>query len=165
MFPRYALIVIFTIILSSCSTPSVAEEEALFENEITTEVVVELSVEEQALFDMVNEYRISQQLDALEFDAVSHEFAVEHNEYMISKGKLSHDHFNARASKVSKVTAANHVAENIAKDYEFIEDAFNGWLESVPHKNTIEGDFTHSTISIIRDAEGNPYYTQIFLRK
>ncbi len=165
MFPRYTLIVIFTIILSSCSTTSVAEDEALFENEPTAEVVVELSAQEQALFDMVNEYRVSQQLDALKFDAASHEFAVEHNEYMISKGKLSHDHFNARASKVSKVTAANYVAENIAKDYQLIDDALAAWLNSTPHKNTIEGDFTHSTISIVRDARGNPYYTQIFLRK
>jgi len=169
MIPRYVyiafIITITAIAFSSCSTTSYTDEEELFENETASKVVVELSAQEQALFDMVNDYRVSRGLNALEFDAASYEFALEHNEYMISRGKLSHDHFNARASKVSKITAANYVAENVAKDYQLIDDALNGWLSSTPHQNTIEGDFTHSTISIKRDAEGNPYYTQIFFRK
>jgi uncharacterized protein YkwD len=165
MNTRYALITLFIITLTSCSTTSVTEDEELFETETASKVVVELSAQEQELFDMVNDYRVSQGLNILEFDAASYEFALEHNEYMISKGQLSHDHFNARASKVSKVTAANYVAENVAKDYQLIDDALSGWLSSTPHRNTIEGDFTHSTISIERDAEGNPYYTQIFFRK
>lgn len=165
MSPRYSFIALFAFILTSCSTTSYTDEEELFENETASKVVVELSAQEQALFDMVNDYRSSQGLDTLEFDAASYEFALEHNEYMISKGKLSHDHFNARASKVSKVTAANYVAENVAKDYQLIDDALRGWLDSPSHRNTIEGDFTHSTISIKRDVQGTPYYTQIFFRK
>ena len=169
IFPRYThiafIIAIIAIPLSSCSPTSYTEEEELLENEIASKVVVELSAQEEALFDMVNDYRISQGLNTLEFDAVSYEFALEHNEYMISKGELSHDHFDTRASKVSKATAANYVAENVAKDYQLIDDALRGWLDSPSHRNTIEGDFTHSTISIKRDARGTPFYTQIFFRR
>ena len=162
---RYALITLTAIVSVSCTEPSFSEEEALFENETKSELVVELSAQEEALFNMVNDYRVSKGLNELEFNAESYEFALEHNEYMISKGQLSHDHFNARASNISKVTSANYVAENVAKDYQLIDDALNGWLSSEPHRNTIEGDFTHATLSIKRDAEGNPYYTQIFFRK
>lgn len=165
MYPRNLFIALATIVLASCTEPSFSEEEALFENETTSKLVVELSAQEEALFDMVNDYRVSKGLDELEFSPESYEFALEHNEYMISKGQLSHDNFNARASNISKATSANYVAENVAKDYQLVDDALTGWLESTSHRNTIEGDFTHATLSIKRDAEGNPYYTQIFFRK
>ncbi len=165
MFPRYSLIVIFAILLTSCSTTSVSEDQELFENGTTSKVVVELSVQEQELIDIVNNYRTSQGLNELEFSAEAYKYASEHNEYMISQGALSHDNFEARASTISEITSANFVAENVAKDYPQVENALEGWLNSSSHKNTIEGDFTHTTLSIMNDTEGNPYYTQIFFRK
>lgn len=165
MSPRHIFIALFAVMITSCSTTSLTDEETLFENETASKVVVELSEQEQDLFDMVNDHRISKGLNVLDFSAESHVFAVEHNEYMISKGELSHDHFNSRASKVAEITSANFVAENVAKDYHLIDEALQGWLDSTEHRNTIEGDFTHATISIKTDNEGNPYYTQIFFRK
>ncbi len=164
---RYLLIALFLVSMASCTSESVSNEEDLFDNSENPDLtlVVELSAQEQELFNMVNNYRASKGLDVLEFSNESYQYALEHNEYMISKGELSHDHFNSRASNVSKVTSANFVAENVAKDFQLIDDALEGWLNSEPHRNTIEGDFTHSTLSIKRDAEGNPYYTQIFFRK
>jgi len=163
---RYTLIALFVITMTSCTKELTSAEEDLFENADSSEnITVELSAQEQTLFDLVNDHRVSMGLIALEFSAASYPYALEHNEYMISKGELSHDHFNSRASKVSKATSANYVAENVAKDYPLIDSALEGWLNSEPHRNTIEGDFTHTTLSIKRDAEGNPYYTQIFFRK
>ena len=165
MFPRYSLIIVFVFALTSCSETSVSEEEQLFENGTTSKVVVELSTQEQTLLDLVNQHRTSIGLNALEFSAEVYEYASGHNEYMISQGALSHDNFDSRATMVSKITSANFVAENVAKDYIFVENVFEAWLNSTSHKNTIEGDFTHTTLSIIADSEGNPYYTQIFFRK
>lgn len=164
---RYAIIALFIITMTSCTSEAISFEEELFENEATTveTTSVELSVQEQELFDLVNDYRVSKGLNSLEYSGESYQFAAEHNDYMISKGELSHDLFNSRASKISKVTAANYVAENVAKDYQLLEDALQGWLDSTPHRNTIEGDFTHATLSITLDTEGNPYYTHIFFRK
>lgn len=165
MFPRYGLIVIFALALTSCSETSVSEEEQLFENGTTSKAVVELSTQEQALIDLVNQHRKSVGLNALEFSAQVYEYASGHNEYMISQGELSHDNFELRASTISEITSANFVGENVAKDYSLIENALEGWLNSTTHRNTIEGDFTHTTLSIMADSGGNPYYTQIFFRK
>lgn len=165
LFPPYSFIVVFAIALTSCSTTSVAEEEGIFENEVSSKVVVELSPQEEALIYLVNEYRASKGLNPLEFSAEVYEYASDHNEYMISKGELSHDHFASRASMVSKITSASFVAENVSKDYLLVDHALEGWLNSTAHRNTIEGDYTHTTLSIKVDAEGNPYYTQIFFRK
>jgi len=162
---RYTLITLALIAMVSCTDTSITEEEELFENELNSVNSVELSAEEEELFGMVNDHRTSEGLEALEFSNEIYVYAEEHNEYMISQGELSHDHFNSRASKVSEVTSANYVAENIAKDYQRVDMALEGWLNSDSHKNTIEGDFTHATLSISFDEEGNPYYTQIFFRK
>ena len=159
---RTILLATLALIITSCSSTSVAEEEQLFNEEGSENLDVQLTNQEQQLFDLINDHRIS---IGLELSAESYEFALDHNQYMIAQGELSHDNFNARASSIAKITSANFVAENVAKDYMSVEDAMAGWLESNSHKTTIEGDFTHTTLSIKQDSQGNPYYTQIFFRK
>lgn len=165
MNPLFVLL--FVALSISCDSNSVEEEEATFQTEETGKVgsSFTLTTEEAILFDLFNAYRQSKALTPLAFSAEAYTYAEEHNEYMISKGELSHEGFSERASKISRELHADFVAENVAKDYTSAEAALEGWLESTAHRNTIEGDFTHSTLSITLDADGNPYYTQIFFRK
>ncbi|MEM1338908.1 MAG: CAP domain-containing protein [Bacteroidota bacterium] len=158
------LIVAFSI---SCDSSTVEEEEATFQTEQTGKVenAFTLTMEEATLFDLFNAYRQSRAFAPLTFSEEAYSYAEAHNEYMISKGELSHEGFGERASRISRELQADLVAENVAKDYTSAEAALEGWLESADHRNTIEGDFTHSTLSITLDPEGNPYYTQIFFRK
>lgn len=119
---------------------------------------------ENKLFDLVNEYRSSQGLNKLQFESVSYYFAKEHTKYMISKKQTSHAFFNKRAENISKRTGATMVSENVAKDYDTIYEAFEAWLESPGHRKNLEGDYTHSAIGIVKDSNGNLYFTQIFSR-
>lgn len=164
---KYCYLLIITALLVSCSQPSVSEEESLFTKENTDVELesVELSAQEEELFDLINTHRNSKGLEPVMFIEDIYVFAEEHNEYMIAQGELSHDNFNTRASQISEQTAAKLIAENVAKNFQDPNEALEGWLASNSHKNTIEGDFTHSTLSISYDNEGNPYYTQIFIRK
>jgi len=164
---NYCYLLVLGALVVSCSDASTSDVEELFDQENTDVelVLVQLSAEEQELFDLINDHRESQNLEAVTYSGDTYIFAQEHNEYMISKGILSHDNFNARASQISEQTAANFVAENVAKNFEQSVDALEAWLDSEEHKSTIEGDFTHSTLSISYDEQGNPYYTQIFFRK
>lgn len=163
---RYTLIAILAIAFTSCSSPSVEDESALFEKEVSAEnITVELSAQEQKLFDLVNEHRTAMGMDKLTFSNEAYKYAEEHNNYMIAQGELSHENFSARATKISNEVKANYVAENVAKDYPLVEMALEGWLDSAAHRKTIEGDFTHATLSIREDSKGKAYYTQIFFRK
>lgn len=161
----------FTILLLalivSCSSPSTAEEDSLFnDNDLVAELEsVQLSIEEQDLFDIVNDHRVSNGLNPVTYSGETYVFAQEHNEYMISKGKLSHDNLDERASQIAKQTSADSVEENVARNFQNNSETLEAWLASEDHKNTIEGDFTHATLSITRDDQGMPYYTQIFFRK
>ena len=103
--PHLITIVIAMLFTVACSTESVSEDEGLFENETASKLVIKLSAQEEALFNMVNDHRILNGLSTLEFSPESYEFALEHNEYMISKGEISHDNFSDRASKISKATS------------------------------------------------------------
>ena len=83
---------------------------------------------------------------------------------MVATGNLSHDGFSSRASSISNEVNAEFVAENIAKDFSSATEAFENWLASTDHKKTMEGNFTHTAVSVKKDAQGNLYFTQLFYR-
>ncbi|MAU17741.1 MAG: serine protease [Muricauda sp.] len=160
------LVMVLAVVLSDCSTTSTQEEEQGY-----TEATLgneKLSIDpdklEEDLFDLVNEHRKSEGLNTLANSAAAYKYAEEHNEYMISQNALSHDNFDIRASKIASETNALSISENVARYYTSAESTLKGWIESSSHKAAMEGDFTHTTLSVQLDKEGRPYYTQIFLK-
>ncbi|MEX0273444.1 MAG: CAP domain-containing protein [Flavobacteriaceae bacterium] len=143
-------------VLGSCS------KEVLPETETGgVESIVEM---EQEVLSLVNEYRAEKGMGALQFSEVAYKHASDHNDYMVSKGKLSHDNFSARASKISISANAQHVGENVAKDYYSAEDVLQAWVNSPNHNKTLTDTFTHTAISVKKNTEGTLYFTQLFYR-
>lgn len=147
---------VFVGIFGSCTKES-AEPLNIVESQNVTEV-------EQELLNTVNEHRMSLGKNTLEFNSAAYREANSHTDYMIAKGAINHDNFTARASGISAETDAEFVAENVAKDYATASGAFEGWLNSTNHKRTMEDDFTHTAVSVKKDADGTLYFTQIFYR-
>ena len=156
MRTHYVALVLFVCTIVSCNKESI-ENASIIEAENATAV-------EQELLGVVNDHRLSLGQPELEFSAVAYEYANEHNNYMISIGSINHDNFSSRASKISSLESAEFVAENVAKDYNNAAEAFQGWLDSSTHKKTMEGDFSHTAVSVKTNASGNYYFTQIFFR-
>jgi uncharacterized protein YkwD len=119
---------------------------------------------EVRLFDMINNHRVNANLSELSFEEFTSIQAEKHNEYMISKGQRSHANFGERAALIAEKVGAEFIAENLASDYRNIEDALEDWLKSPGHLKNIEGDFTHTGLSIKADASGMLYFTQIFYK-
>lgn len=151
-------LVLFVTTLASCTKDSPLE---------TTDIAVaENAIEiENELLAVVNEYRTSLAQTTLKYSAVAYEYANAHNDYMISKGSISHDNFSSRASNISTEANAKSVAENVAKDFDNATQAFEGWLNSSSHKLTMEGDFTHTAVSVKMNGEGDFYFTQLFFKE
>lgn len=163
---QYLLLILFIAILTSCSTTSVRDEEALFDTENPIEVTeMNISLIEDDVLERVNAHRTETGLTALEFSSQAYKYAEEHNNYMIAKGKISHDNFHERVSQLANETGATVVKENVAKNYPSAKHVLNRWLNSQFHKNTIQGDFTHTTISVKADEKGKLYFTQLFFKK
>lgn len=149
-------LVLFVVLGASCTKESL---------EITDIPTAENNVAvENELLSVVNDHRTSLGFSALQFSEAAYSQANSHNEYMISKGGLSHDNFSSRASKIAAEVGAEFVAENVAKDYDDAAGAFEKWLSSSSHKSTMEGEFTHTAVSVKIDPNGNLYFTQLFFR-
>jgi uncharacterized protein YkwD len=148
---------LFFVLIFSCTSESIDEIPV-----VTTANMVQLEGE---LLTIVNDHRISMGSNVLEFSEVAYKYANEHTDYMIGKGTISHDNFSARASSIHSEVEVEMVAENIAKDYRTAQEVFEGWNNSSSHKKTMEGDFTHTAVSIKEDKAGNLYYTQLFYKK
>jgi uncharacterized protein YkwD len=153
---KYFALAVFICTLVSCQKEPVTSVD-IVENQNLAEV-------EQELMDTVNEYRVSSGLKSLQFNSVAYKHANAHTDYMIAKGTINHDNFTARASEISAEVDAEFVAENVAKDYATAPEAFEGWLNSTNHKRTMEGEFTHTAISVKQNEDGDLYFTQIFYR-
>lgn len=155
-------------LLFSCSKENTVATENNLESETTEELLLTStkthSQMETELFEMINGHRLSMDLNPFAFDSISLYYAREHSAYMASKGVTSHAEFGKRAEQIAKLSGAEFVAENVAKDYGTIQLAFETWLESNGHRNNLEGAYSHSAIGIIENNEGHLYFTQLFFR-
>ncbi|WP_289724617.1 CAP domain-containing protein [Robiginitalea aurantiaca] len=150
---QHALLAFCLVFVMSCSKEA---EEPIFS------VAENVTAMEGELLDLVNAHRESVGESALIFSSIAYDYANAHTDYMIASGSLNHDNFTARASGISSKVAAKAVSENVARNHNTAAQALEGWLASDSHKKTMEGNFTHTAISIKKDAQGNLYYTQLF---
>lgn len=114
---------------------------------------------------LINEYRVSIGLNALErVNHISYK-CEEHNKYMIQNNVVDHNDFVARSTNMTNVLGAKKVGENVAYNYKTPEAAVRAWLDSPGHKENIVGDYTHFGLSVTTDAAtGKKYYTNIFVK-
>jgi uncharacterized protein YkwD len=155
----------FVVILSfmySCSTEETNTPETQSQSIVLNYEYSPLELETMAL---INNYRVSIGLNALEkINHISYK-SEEHDHYMIANNVVNHDDFVARSENIIKVLGAKNVSENIAYNYNSAKGAFDAWLNSEGHRENIEGNFTHFGISIRENpATGKKYYTNIFVK-
>lgn len=162
LITKSLLFVGFICLLASCSTDEVNEtnEIANLENEITVENNNAFS---QEIFLLVNAHRETLDLPPFSNHNLAKEEAINHTGYMIINNKVSHDNFFER-SEYLKANGADAVSENVAYGYRTAQSVLEGWLNSDSHREAIEGDFTHTGISVAQTENGINYFTHIFLK-
>ncbi len=151
-------VAIFTAV--SCSTPEEASIESI-------EIVqhYDYNESEETTLDLINRYRDSIGLNKLDkINHISYK-SFEHTEYMVETNIIGHANFAQRQANLHAALGALKVGENVAFNYNSPELAFKAWLNSVSHKNNIEGDYTHFGISIRENEIGQKFYTNIFIKK
>ena len=126
------------------------------------------SAMEQAVLQQINEYRRQKGLSVLTLNATISRQARIHSQDMASSRVLSHDGFNARIQTIAKSIAYRSAAENVAFNMGFANpdrQAVEGWLKSTGHRRNIEGNFGLTGIGVAKNAQGEYYFTQIFIRQ
>lgn len=161
---RTMLFIAILVAMNSCSADTAVGS---VDNTPVSALVTNYTYNDTELQTMklINEYRLSVGLNALErINHISFK-CEEHNLYMIENNVVDHNDFVARSQNITNVLGAKKVGENVAYNYKTPEAALRAWLESPGHKENIEGDFTHFGISVSTDATtGKKYYTNIFVK-
>ncbi|TAE01567.1 MAG: CAP domain-containing protein [Oscillatoriales cyanobacterium] len=121
---------------------------------------------EKAANQQINQYRASKKLPPLSVDPRISQQARIHSENMASgKVKFSHDGFDGRAKAIA--IPYQSVAENVAYNMGFsdpVRNAVDGWIKSDGHRKNMEGQFNLTGIGIAKNAKGEYYFTQLFVR-
>ena len=86
---QYAFLPLFIIAITSCTAPTLEDEQALFENEeiVLDNVEAQTANMENEVLEVVNSHREELGLSRLKFSSDIYMYAEEHNYYMIARGK------------------------------------------------------------------------------
>jgi uncharacterized protein YkwD len=123
---------------------------------------------ELAILDRVNAYRKSQNLPPLTLDPVISAQAKAHSEKMARVGKIGHEGFNDRVQSVSKEIVYRSAAENVGYSVGYAQPeaiAVEDWINSPGHQKNMVGRYDLTGIGMAKNAQGETYFTQIFIRK
>ncbi len=123
---------------------------------------------ERRTYDVVNDYRVSIGLPALEYSEALAAIARQHSQNMAT-GRSSFGHAGApvrmRAAQdiIRLKTFAENIAFNNAPAHRAPRRALSGWLGSQSHRKTIEGEFDLTGVGSARGEGGFIYLTQLFV--
>ena len=123
---------------------------------------------EQAIFNQINQYRASRGMSPLTINTKISEQARTHSQNM-ANGKVAfgHDGFTQRVQAIATAIPYSAAAENVAYNGGYSDpatQAVQGWLKSSGHLQNIEGNYNLTGIGVAKNAKGQYYFTQIFLR-
>ncbi len=124
---------------------------------------------EQSIHQQINRYRQSRKLTPLTLDPRISEQARAHSQAMASgKVPFSHQGFEQRVQAIRRVIPYRTASENVAFNYGYSnpgQQAVQGWIKSPGHRINIEGQYKLTGIGIAKNAKGEYYFTQIFIRR
>jgi uncharacterized protein YkwD len=123
---------------------------------------------ELATYNLVNKYRQSKNLPPLVVDPAISAQAKAHSDKMARSGDLSHDGFHERVDSVAQTIVHRSAAENVAYSMGYGQPeliAIQGWIESPGHQKNMVGRFDLTGIGVSKNAKGEYFFTQIFIRK
>lgn len=163
MLLKGLVILCFSMTLLSCSKDETIQEES-------TQPSIALnnythSNFELELLDLVNQDRVNKGLNALTIINEISYIGSTHDDYMITKGTISHDNFDQRAQSLRSGLDAVTVSENVASGFSSASSVLAAWNASPAHKANLEGTHTHFGLAVKADANGVKYYTLMFIRK
>jgi uncharacterized protein YkwD len=129
---------------------------------------VTISATEQRIVDLTNVERQKAGLAPLVVNPQLMQAAQIQSGNMARLGIMSHElPGTAQPTLTDRAAAVGYnyttLGENIAFNYPDADAVVAGWMASPGHRaNILNGSFTEIGVSVAYDAQGQPYYTQVF---
>lgn len=121
---------------------------------------------EKAVYNQVNQYRASRGLSSLTVNTRMSEQARIHSQNMAS-GKVAFGHQGFQQRVTAVAIPYSSAAENVAYNQGYSDpatQAVQGWIKSSGHRQNMEGNFNLTGIGVATNAQGQYYFTQLFIR-
>jgi len=121
---------------------------------------------EKAVYNQVNQYRASKGLSPLTVNTRMSEQARIHSQNMAS-GKVPFGHQGFQQRVMAVAIPYSSAAENVAYNQGYSDpanQAVQGWIRSSGHRQNMEGNFNLTGIGVATNAQGQYYFTQLFIR-
>lgn len=124
---------------------------------------------EQAIHTQINDYRTKKGLLKLTLDERISNIARTHSQNMANGTvPFGHNGFSDRVKVIATMIPYSSAAENVAYNMGYSDPAtkaVQGWLNSTGHRQNIEGNYNLTGIGVAKNAKGEYYFTQIFIRR
>ncbi len=114
----------------------------------------------------INEYRASKGLPALVWNEALAAQARQHSAAM-ANGQTAFGHGGFQERVQGSGVTYQGAAENVAYNQGYSNpagEAVKGWLASPGHLKNIEGNYDTAGLGVARNAQGEIYFTQVFIR-
>jgi len=127
--------------------------------------MTDISDLELEILQLINQHRITLSLPSLVFHPPIQAASFQHTAN-IAKGIVSfgHEGFSDRANVLVQTLNGSAASENVAMGQRTATEVVQAWLNSSGHRNNIEGDFNLTGISVVRNQQGEQFFTQLFIK-
>lgn len=120
---------------------------------------------ELEILELINQHRASLSLTPLVFHPAIQASSFQHSTNIVKEVvPFGHEGFSDRANTLVKSLKGSAASENVAMGQKTAEEVVQAWLNSPGHRNNIEGDFNLTGISVVKNQQGDPIFTQIFIK-
>jgi uncharacterized protein YkwD len=121
---------------------------------------------ERQILDLVNDYRKTKKLSALQSNAAIEYQARRHSMDMGTRRiPFGHQGLSFRIKYIQeKVPGATIVGENVAYGNLSAKAVVSGWIKSAEHRKNMEGNFKYTGIGVTRNMQNQLFFTQIFAK-
>lgn len=121
----------------------------------------------QDVIRLTNDERAKHKLPPVKEHALLSKVAQAHSDNMAGQKKMAHE-LDGKAP-ADRVKAAGYkysaMSENVAEGHPNAAAVVAGWMASPGHRaNVLDGNATEIGVGVASDADGRPYYTQVFGR-
>jgi uncharacterized protein YkwD len=127
--------------------------------------MADISALELEILQLINEHRATLSLAPLTFHPLIQAASLQHSTNMTKEiVPFGHEGFSDRANTLVKDLKGSAASENVAMGQKTAEEVVQGWLNSVGHRNNIEGDFNLTGISVVKNQQDENVFTQLFIK-
>lgn len=125
----------------------------------------EISSFEAEILQLINSHRKSLNLRPLEFHPSIQQASREHSNNMATGlVPFGHEGFSERANLLVQELQGTTASENVALGQRSATEVVQSWLNSHGHRKNIEGNFNLTGIAVVKNEQGEPIFTQIFIQ-